>query len=102
MEASILLANERVGTVTDENGNFSVKVKSFPVTVLVDYLGYLHQEIKVNQLTEPLAVLLHENSNLLDEVVITALGITREKKSLGYATQTSRAKTSTATHRQTS
>ena len=85
--ASISLANERVGTVTDENGNFSLKVKSFPVTVLVDYLGYQHQEIKVNQSTDPLTVLLYENLNLLNEVVVTALGITREKKSLGYATQ---------------
>jgi TonB-linked SusC/RagA family outer membrane protein len=85
--ASISLANERIGTVTDENGHFSLKVKSFPVTVLVDYLGYQHQEIKVNQLAEALTVLLREDSHLLDEVVVTALGITREKKSLGYATQ---------------
>lgn len=85
--ASISLANERTGTITGENGNFSLKVKSFPVTILVDYLGYQHQEIKVSQSAKPVTVLLHENSNLLNEVVVTALGVTREKKSLGYATQ---------------
>ncbi|MDR0733168.1 MAG: SusC/RagA family TonB-linked outer membrane protein [Dysgonamonadaceae bacterium] len=85
--ASISIANERAGTITDADGGFSLKVTKFPATVLVDYLGYEHREIKLSRFTEPLVVLLPENLNLLNEVVVTALGVTREKKSLGYATQ---------------
>jgi TonB-linked SusC/RagA family outer membrane protein len=75
--ASISLVNEREGTVTDEEGNFSLKVKSLPVTVSVDYLGYQHQEIKVNKFRESLIVLLRESTSLLSEVVV-----------VGYGTQT--------------
>jgi TonB-linked SusC/RagA family outer membrane protein len=85
--ASISLANEPVGTVTDADGTFSLNIPSFPVTILVDYLGYRRQEIEVYQYTKSLTVLLREDVTLLNEVVVTALGITREKKSLGYATQ---------------
>jgi TonB-linked SusC/RagA family outer membrane protein len=86
--ARVSLANERAGTITSVNGNFSLKIISFPATVVVDYLGYEHREIRLSRLAaEPLVVLLSENTNLLNEVVVTALGVTREKKSLGYATQ---------------
>ncbi|MDR1454273.1 MAG: TonB-dependent receptor plug domain-containing protein, partial [Tannerella sp.] len=85
--ASISLANELTGTVTDIEGNFSLPVKSFPATILVDYLGYRHQEIRADRSAGPLTVRLREDVTLLNEVVVTALGITREKKSLGYATQ---------------
>jgi TonB-linked SusC/RagA family outer membrane protein len=85
--ASISLVNASVGTVTDSDGNFSLDVKSFPAVLSVNYLGYVRQEINVAQPVASLTVLLREDVTLLNEVVVTALGITREKKSLGYATQ---------------
>ena len=85
--ASISVINEHIGTVTDINGKFSLKVENFPVVVSIDYLGFEHQEKTIRQSTESLIVLLNESTNQLNEVVVTALGITREKKSLGYATQ---------------
>ncbi|GAB6394667.1 MAG: SusC/RagA family TonB-linked outer membrane protein [Bacteroidales bacterium] len=75
--ASISLVNEKEGTVTDEEGAFSLKIKSLPVAVSVDYLGYQHQEINVNKFGESLVVLLRESTSLLSEVVV-----------VGYGTQT--------------
>jgi TonB-linked SusC/RagA family outer membrane protein len=85
--ATISLVNEKGGTVTDTDGAFSLAVKAFPVTISVNYLGYKRQEIVVYDASKPVAITLSENVNALDEVVVTALGITRERKSLGYATQ---------------
>ncbi|MDR1221831.1 MAG: SusC/RagA family TonB-linked outer membrane protein [Tannerella sp.] len=85
--AGISLVNASVGTVTDSDGNFSLDVKSFPAVLSVNYMGYVRQEINVAQPAASLTVLLREDVTLLNEVVVTALGITREKKSLGYATQ---------------
>jgi TonB-linked SusC/RagA family outer membrane protein len=74
-------------TVSDTDGNFFLSLPSLPATVAVDYLGYRKHEVDVYEASELITVLLRENVNLLNEVVVTALGISREKKSLGYATQ---------------
>ncbi len=75
-------------SVTDIDGKFSLKItKELPVTLVFNYLGYKTQEIDVYDSTEPVTVILSENNNILDEVVVTALGINKEKKSLGYTTQ---------------
>lgn len=85
--ASISLTNEHMGTVTDTEGHFSLKVNNFPVTISIDYLGFEHQEKTIHQSAGSLTIRLNESTNQLNEVVVTALGISREKKSLGYATQ---------------
>lgn len=71
------------GVVTDMDGNFSLSVN--PGNVLVfSYLGYTTQEIKY-QGEATLTVMLAQDTKLLDEVVVTALGMKRESKALGYA-----------------
>lgn len=73
------------GTQTDFDGNFEINVPGNAILVF-SYVGFKAKEIPVaNQTT--INIVLQEDSAELEEVVITALGISREKKSLGYATQ---------------
>lgn len=83
-----LKSSAKVNTATDFDGKFSIKVsEDLPVTLVFNFLGYRTQEVDVYDSNEPVNVILSENNNLLDEVVVTALGINKEKKSLGYTTQ---------------
>ncbi len=73
------------GTITDINGNYSLKVDK-DSTLVFSFIGYTTQEIQVND--DPVIdVVLTENQEKLNEVIVTALGISQEKKSIGYATQ---------------
>jgi TonB-linked SusC/RagA family outer membrane protein len=71
------------GTITDAEGRFTIKA-SLGDILLVTFLGYESREIAV-QSKSPLRIALKENDFMLQEVQITALGIKRDKKALGYA-----------------
>ena len=75
-----------VGTNTDLNGKFTIAVPGNTTTLVFSYIGMKKQEIEIAGRTTINAVM---ESDLLglDEVVVTALGISREKKSLGYSVQ---------------
>lgn len=82
------------GTTTDVDGKYSLKVK--PGAVLTfSFIGYKTVELTVASETT-LNVVLEVNETSLNEVVVTALGIKREKKSLGYAVQEVKGETLTA------
>lgn len=72
------------GTATDVNGAFSVEARTGEVLV-VSYVGYAAQTLTVGNTANITIELLPDNR--LKEVTVTALGISREKKSLGYAVQ---------------
>ena len=82
--ASVVVKGTTNGSITDMDGNFTLEgVKSGDV-IQISFIGYATQEIKyTGQPTLP--VKLVEDSQKLDEVVVTALGIKREKKALGYS-----------------
>ena len=80
--ATVVIKGTSSGTTNDFDGNFSIETNSGEVLV-VSYIGYITQELTVSDSATINVVL--ESDQLLDEVVITALGISREKKSLGYA-----------------
>jgi TonB-linked SusC/RagA family outer membrane protein len=73
--------NASNGTTTDIDGKFSLNVK-LGSTLVVSYVGYKSQEIKVGE--SPLRITLQEDSRVLGDVVVTALGIKKERKALGY------------------
>ena len=79
--ATVLISGTNTGTTTDFDGNFSITADEGSVLVF-SYVGYTPQEITVSSSSELYVVL---TQNALDEVVVTALGLTREKKSLGYS-----------------
>lgn len=83
--ASIQIKGSKAGTTTDNNGNFSINVPNKAV-LIVTSVGYERQEIPVNG-QKVLNINLQPSATGLNEVVVTALGITREAKALGYAVQ---------------
>ena len=76
------------GTISDLDGNFSLDVSAGNV-LMVSYVGFQEKEVPVGD-KKVLQIVLDEDSKALEEVVVTALGITRSEKALGYATQSSR------------
>ncbi|MET0944383.1 MAG: TonB-dependent receptor plug domain-containing protein, partial [Flavobacterium sp.] len=84
--ASINIKGTTHGVVTDFDGKFFFQTgQKLPYTLLVSYLGYKKTEVVAN--TNSVVIELTQEQNALSEVVVTALGITKEKKSLGYTTQ---------------
>lgn len=85
--ANINVKGSSTGTTTDGNGNYSINI-SKPNSILVfSYVGYDNQEIAVSN-QDMIDVTLTETSKQLDEVVVTALGIKKEVKRIGYTVQT--------------
>lgn len=83
MGVSIMEVGTTNGTITDINGNFAINA-STKGALKISYIGYQAQTIKVAGVKN-LQINLKEDEKHLDEVVVTALGIKREKKALGYA-----------------
>lgn len=83
--ANVLEKGSTNGTITDINGNFSLSVPS-KSTLVISYIGYVSKTIPVGNQTV-FNIQLTEDTQNLNEVVVTALGIKREEKALGYAVQ---------------
>ena len=82
--ATIQAVGTSQGTSTDTNGEFTVSVNDDVKQLTISCLGYKTQIVPA---TSYVSVALQEDNTLLDEVVVTAMGIKREKKALGYNTQ---------------
>lgn len=92
---NVVVKGTSTGTSTDFDGNFSINVEN-NATLVFSSLGFTKKEIAVGAQTT-IKVVLEEDSEQLGEVVVTGLGITREKKALGYATATISAEALTET-----
>lgn len=79
--ATVAVKGTQTGTVTDFDGNFSVNAKKGDILV-ISYVGYATQEVKYEG--APLTITLKEDNTMLSEVVVTALGVKRDRKALGY------------------
>jgi TonB-linked SusC/RagA family outer membrane protein len=82
--ATISVKGTTRGVVTDANGAFAIEAKTGDV-LSISYIGYADQMVTVSDATT--LVIALESGYTLQEVVKTALGISKEKKSLGYAVQ---------------
>lgn len=82
--ASVLEKGTGNGTITDIDGNFSLKLTKVPAVLEVSYIGYGTMTYDVAGAQSGMAISLSEGT-ALSEVVVTALGISREKKGLTYA-----------------
>lgn len=82
--ASVIIKGTTNGTVTDLDGNFTLDNVKKGDVIQVSYIGYLNYEITYNGQSS-LKIELKEDTQTLEEVVVTALGMSREKKALGYA-----------------
>ncbi|TWR28905.1 SusC/RagA family TonB-linked outer membrane protein [Mucilaginibacter pallidiroseus] len=83
---SIGVTGSTNGTQTDVQGKFTLNANANDI-LRISYIGFTTQEIKVTNTSNPLQIVLQEAPNSLNEVVVTALNISKDKKSLGYAVQ---------------
>jgi len=81
--ASILVKGTTVGTISDIDGNFTLfNVPSSAKSLVVSFIGMKSAEVAIKPTVK---VVLVSDAQVVDEVVVTALGISRQKKALGYA-----------------
>lgn len=83
--ASVHVEGTGLGASTDIDGKFSIAGVKKGATLAISYVGYAPQKVKWNG--QAIQVTLSEDSNVLEEVVVTAMGIKRKESSLTYATQ---------------
>lgn len=83
--ASVLVKEAGTGSVSDLDGKFTVEAAQ-GYTLMVSFVGYRTIEVKVTNETFYL-VTLSDDAQALNEVVVTAMGIKKERKSLGYSMQ---------------
>ncbi|GAB3992599.1 SusC/RagA family TonB-linked outer membrane protein [Spirosoma daeguense] len=83
---SIVVKNTTKGTTTDPDGKYRIDVANGQATLVFSFLGYVSQEAIVGS-RSVIDVSLLTDSKALDEVVVTAFGIKRDQKALGYAAQ---------------
>ena len=81
---SIVVKNSNKGVTTNFDGNYEIKGINDTHVLVFSYLGYKTQEVSVGNQTK-INVTLTTDAQEMDEVVITALNIQRDKESLGYS-----------------
>jgi len=84
---SIVIQGTTIGTVTDYDGNYSLTVPEDVQKLIFSFVGMVTQDITVDGRTT-IDVVMDQDIVGLDEVVVTALGIKRSEKALGYAATT--------------
>ena len=84
--AAVRVKDSSIGVLTDVNGKYTIKVPQGSTTLQISFLGMQTMEVQIGG-RSVIDVVLETEMTGLEEVVVTALGVSREKKSLGYATQ---------------
>lgn len=83
---NVLVKGTTNGVITDFDGNYTLTVSGADPVIQFSYIGYMPQEVTVKD-QSVINLTLHSDTQVIDEVVVTALGIKREKKMLGYSVQ---------------
>jgi len=81
-----ILADQNNGTISDNSGYYSITIPEETEHLTFSFIGYKTQQIAINN-QSVINVVLEEDTSNLDEVVITALGLERDTKELGYVVQ---------------
>ena len=81
---AVTVKGTRIGTLTNERGFFSLRVPVDSETLVFSYLGYATEEVPVG---DNVAVVMSQEAIGIEGLVVTALGVRREKRSLGYSVQ---------------
>lgn len=84
---TITMKNSKSTTLSNQNGTYKISVLDENSLLIFSYLGYIKQEIRVGS-RSTINIILNSRDTQLEEVVVTALNINREQRSLGYAAQT--------------
>ena len=84
--ANVLLKGTTIGSVTDIDGNYTITVPKEGGILVVSFIGFERQEIEIGNRAE-INIILNDDVQQLSEIVVTAFGVEREKKALGYAVE---------------
>ncbi len=84
---SYVIKGTQAGGMTDENGDFTVQISGNDAILIFSEVNHQPEEVRVGNQTELTVMMSAKNANL-QEIVVTALGIKREQRKLGYATTT--------------
>ena len=84
--ASVVVENTSRGTTSDADGAFRISVAPTATRLVISAVGYVRQTIEIGNRTT-IDVVLEEDSRQLNEVIVTALGISQEKKTLTFSAQ---------------
>ena len=82
--AAVKVVGTATGMLTDVNGKFNITLPADKNQLEISYLGYVSQTVNAKN---GMRIFLKADAKTLDEVVVTAMGISRDKKALGYASQ---------------
>jgi len=82
---SVAVKGTALGTVTDINGKYSLEVPTEAKSLVFSFMGMKTQEVQITG--DVVNAALESEDQFIDDVIVTALGVTRQKKSLGYAVQ---------------
>jgi len=85
---SVKVKGTNGGTTTNNNGEFSLVVPTGKITLIVSSAGYTARETDVEEGSSSISISLAQNAQQLNEVVVTALGITKQARKIGYAVTT--------------
>ena len=80
---SVIVKGTTIGTTTDFDGKYSLNVPEDGKFLVFSFVGMTMQEVEISSAT--INVVMESESIGMDEVIVTAMGVTREKKALGYA-----------------
>lgn len=87
--ATVYIKGTKTGSSTDAQGQFSITIpanlKGQTIILTIASVGYESLDLPISDLNAPVSIKLKESNSNLNEVVVTALGIKKESKSLGYA-----------------
>ena len=83
---NVLVQGTNIGTITDVEGNYRISVPADAAVLVFSFVGYESQAVEIGNRTE-VDVQMTSDVAQLEDVVVTALGITKEKRTLTYSTQ---------------
>lgn len=83
---AVVVVSSGRGTTTGVDGGFELQVNDGDV-LNISYIGYKDKQVAVGRSLSPMNIVLEEDATMVDEVVVTALGIKRKSKALGYNVQ---------------
>ncbi len=83
---NVLIKDSTGGTVTDYDGTYTINAPSTESVLIFSYIGFSEQEVAIAGRNK-IDLTLSESSEQLEEIVVTAFGIERQKRALGYATE---------------
>ncbi|WP_296618461.1 SusC/RagA family TonB-linked outer membrane protein [Marivirga sp.] len=84
---NVIVKGTTIGTTTDLDGNYKLSVSSDAEALVFTYIGFEKAEVTIGS-KSVINITLKPDVQQLGEVVVTALGVSREKRSIGYSTQT--------------